>query len=229
MASERLVEEIVGQIKPRVGEYRLEKANAVVQTGPDSNSMSNTAGSKILDQCIFKSFKIVEQEYLDKVRESYALGFGEVAKVGCCALVAIQREKELVVANLGDCRAVLGSANKDSKDQTRAALATRLTSDHNARMPLELLQLQLEHPGEDDVVVCKSPTACYVKGRLQLTRALGDAYLKYPEFNGLVKQHHRGRHIPQPYTAPYVKSVPDVAHFSLSEQDRFLVRDEDRC
>lgn len=62
------------------------------------------------------------------------------------------------------------------------------------------------------------------QGRLQLTRALGDAYLKYPEFNapsGLARSF--GRHIPSPYSPPYVSHVPDVHHINVRPCDKFLV------
>ena len=81
-----------------------------------------------------------------------------------------------------------GSVNDEDK-----WTATRLTSDHNARIPLEYLKLLKEHPGETDIVKCKNPHACYVKGRLQLTRSLGDIYLKYADFNGK-ENSHRSRY-----------------------------------
>ncbi len=61
--------------------------------------------------------------------------------------------------------------------------------------------------------MCKpgNPDACYVKARLQPTRALGDGYLKASEFNappGVPRSH--GRHIRPPYTPPYVSSEPEV-------------------
>ena len=36
------------------------------------------------------------------------VGFGEVAHVGCCAIAAVVTPTAIVVANAGDCRAVLG-------------------------------------------------------------------------------------------------------------------------
>ena len=83
--------------------------------------------------------------------------------------------------------------------------AIPLSLDHNAREPREKARLALEHPGEADVVVCKpqAPTACYVKSRLQPTRAIGDAYLKYKDFN-VEGGRARGRYIRPPYTPPYI-------------------------
>ena len=58
-------------------------------------------------------------------------------------------------------------------------------------------------------------SAWYVKGRLQPTRALGDAYLKHSEFNGPPGLRARGRHIPPPYTPPYISARPDTRALAL--------------
>ena len=117
-----------------------------------------------------------------------------MAKVGSCVLIALKKDDRLIISNCGDCRAVLGSSEHQQQHQQQQQhatdylqkpfYATRINRDHNCRVPYEQLQLQLKHPKEDNLVVCKNSHACYVKGRLQLTRSLGDAYLKYPEFNG---------------------------------------------
>lgn len=126
--------------------------------------------------------------------------------------------------------------------------AVALSEDHNAKLPKEMEALRQAHPGEEDIVRCKNPNACYVKGRLQPTRcvgaspspspppplttiidswihhgfmdssimvrcsSLGDAYLKYPEFNGRPNRSDSsaGRYIPPPYTPPYVTATPEV-------------------
>lgn len=180
-----------------------------------------------LDSCVnmekdlVGAFHVVETTFLDKVSAAFALGFGPLAKVGCCALVCLQRGDRLVLANLGDCRAVLGSSlalvpSSSSSAAQHKYLATRLTHDHNARVALEALHLRRLHHNEPDIIKCKSPTACYVKGRLQLTRALGDCYLKYPEMNAPAFGHRSGgRHIPPPYTPPYVNSMPEVTTVRL--------------
>jgi pyruvate dehydrogenase phosphatase len=208
LAQERLLGEVIKEMEQRL-----------------NTSGGGSITSSITDESILTAFSSVEKEYLRRVKEAYRLGFGEVGKVGACALVALYNNTtgELVLGNAGDCRAVLGSIQENDNDNDNKPyyLASRITHDHNARMPLELLTLQKEHPGEDDVVICKTPHACYVKGRLQLTRALGDAYLKYSEFN--TNGTHRGRHISGLYTPPYVKSTPDIHHVTLSVRDKFVV------
>ena len=86
--------------------------------------------------------------------------------------------------------------------------------------------MKKEHPGEENVFVCKpnNPSACYVKGRLQLTRSIGDAYLKYHEFNAAPESHKSvGRYIPPPYTPPYVSHVPEMHHIEIGKSDKFLI------
>lgn len=101
-----------------------------------------------------------------------------------------------------------------------------MSDDHNAKIPREKARLIAEHPGESDIIRCKSPESCYVKGRLQPTRSLGDFYLKYSEFNGPEYQHgdrSRGRHIPAPYTPPYISATPEIKTHQLTSKDRFLI------
>jgi pyruvate dehydrogenase phosphatase len=157
-----------------------------------------------------RAFQRTDRAFIDKIRAAYDIGFGDVAHVGCCALAAVVMPHAVVVANAGDCRAVVGRV-ADEKDALAASdpnasvaevvvpagsplrprggsvyvSATPLSEDHNARMPRERARLEMAHPGEADIVMCRkdNPNACYVKGRLQPTRALGDAYLKHSEFN----------------------------------------------
>ena len=190
--------------------------------GNEKKPLSEIEINKIIDD----TFDKVENNYLDTVRSSYHLGFGDVASVGSCALVAMKNNSsnKLIVMNLGDCRAVLGSA---SSSGVKEFITTRLTRDHNAREPLEVLRLLKEHPGEtvDMLVRCKNEHACYVKGRLQLTRSFGDAYLKYHEFNRKSSDHRAmGRRIEEPFTPPYVTHKPDIFHINVNEKsDRFVI------
>ncbi len=136
-----------------------------------------------IDVAFNKSFFEIEEQYKRNAAGPFANGVGSVAKVGSCAVVALVIDDHLSVANIGDCRAVLGSVRSDPSSKQERVYALQLTRDHNCREPVEFLKLANEHPGENDIVVCKTSHACYVKGRLQLTRAFGDLYLKYKEFN----------------------------------------------
>lgn len=205
------------------------------------------------------TFVEIEESYISKIRDCYKMGFGDVAKVGSCAIVSVVKDNTLTVANSGDCRVVVGSViAKSNQHQTTTTnadsnlaevngqiyAAYQVNRDHNARSALEQTLLKIAHPNEENIVVCKNSHACYVKGRLQLTRALGDAYLKYAEFNAPATSHRsmyvlsfcitidriipcynfllyiRGRHIPEPYTPPYLTTLPEIYELQLGSNDK---------
>lgn len=177
-----------------------------------------------IGQALIRAYTRVDRAFLAAIKPAFELGFGDVAHVGCCTLTAAILPNAIVVANAGDCRAVLGrlAVNKpppgaradgpgawakSGKMDNLYYSALPLSNDHNAREESEKLRLAKEHPGENDIVVCKAdnPQACYVKGRLQPTRAIGDGYLKDSEFNTPPHTSRQwGRHIRAPYTPPYV-------------------------
>lgn len=164
-----------------------------------------------IDRRISRAFQVMEADVVDKVRPAFNMGFGEVAKVGSCVLLAFKKADRLVIANCGDCRAVLGTridqpattAETTTKTTAQNAtkplpasqvkyVSTRINRDHNARVALEQLRLEQDHEGEPNLYRCKNPHACYVKGRLQLTRSIGDVYLKTADFNGSADKHRSG-------------------------------------
>ena len=178
---------------------------------------------KLVNKAIKESFSAIEAVYVDTIKDSYKLGFGGLASVGSCVLTLMRKGNNVVIANLGDCRAVMGTASEVTINRH---VATRLTRDHNARVALEALLMEWNHPNEDPskLIICKNAHACYVKGRLQLTKALGDLYLKNHEFNAREGMHRSlGRRIPEPYTPPYVGNVPDIFHISIDSNDKFVI------
>lgn len=176
---------------------------------------------------IEKAFNEVEKSFTDVIRSAFQHGFGLVSRVGACALVCVQRQGRLYVANSGDCRAVLGTRAVDADGVALGEyIAVAMSRDHNARIPADQALLRQMHPGESDIIMCKRPSVCYVKGRLQPTRSFGDAYLKYKEFNGppyVDGDRSRGRHVPEPYTPPYITHVPEIISRPVSEHDEFII------
>ncbi|TVU00996.1 hypothetical protein EJB05_53555, partial [Eragrostis curvula] len=84
---------------------------------------------------------------------------------GACAATAVVKDGELYVANVGDCRAVLGS---------HGGVATALTSDHTAGREDE--RCRIESSG--GYVSCGSSGVWRVQDCLAVTRAFGDASMK---------------------------------------------------
>ena len=73
--------------------------------------------------------------------------------------------------------------------------------------------MKAEYKNETDIFVCKrgDPKACYVKGGLMPTRALGDLRLKMSEFNFHNFSRDLGYRNPIPnFNGPYITHEPDV-------------------
>jgi serine/threonine protein phosphatase PrpC len=97
-------------------------------------------------------------------RESYfeISGRKEFEMVGCCALSFFIREKELFVANAGDCRMVMIFKNR----------AEQITTDHRLTVIEEMERIQ-DAGGE-----IRCGYACRGNDGLAPTRTLGDNYFK---------------------------------------------------
>ena len=99
-----------------------------------------------------------------------------MARAGSCALVCVVCNNKVYTANAGDSLGIIVS--KDSSNRMGYIEVNRELNANNAE---ERARLKKLFPAEDDIVICKrdNNTACYVKGRLQPTRSLGDLRLKY--------------------------------------------------
>ena len=104
----------------------------------------------------------------------------------------------------------------------------KVSKTFNANKKYEQERLKKEHPGEEDIVICKrgGEGACYVKGGLMPSRAFGDLRLKHPEFNFHNYPPEHGYRQPirkDNYSGNYISHIPEVQVFDLTEEDRFLV------
>jgi len=70
----------------------------------------------------------------------------------------------------------------------------------------------------------KSPKACWVKGRLQPTRSLGDFYLKHKEFTiSPFVEDKEYRKTFKTFNGPYINYLPEIKIYNLEKNDRFIV------
>ena len=82
-------------------------------------------------------------------------------------------------------------------------------------------------PKEEDIFICKRPNnkSCYVKGRLQPTRSIGDLRLKMKEFNN--PQNFSKEFDYQPpvknYTGNYISPEPEIKIIPLNKQQKWVV------
>ncbi|KAF8810039.1 protein serine/threonine phosphatase 2C [Phlegmacium glaucopus] len=137
---------------------------------------------------------------------------------GTTALVALvdPDHKDLWVANLGDCQAILVSPGQDAKDWNIEVL----TVTHNGDNDAEVARVHKSHPGEPECVVDRR-----VLGALAPTRCFGDIPFKqYPAFTRRILYNlFPGFHNTSPWeeflvrnlTPPYITADPEITHRRL--------------
>ena len=116
----------------------------------------------------------------------------------------------MYVANAGDCKGVL--LKRDPKNPEEY-IPINISKTFSTNKKYEQSRLQKEFPKEKDVFVCKrgNPKACYVKGGLMPSRAIGDFRLKYGEFNFHNYTREQGyRNSISTFTGPYLTHKPDI-------------------
>ncbi|KAL2330120.1 hypothetical protein Fmac_017701 [Flemingia macrophylla] len=164
---------------------------------------------------ICRSIQATEEGFMSLVARQWSMK-PQIASVGSCCLVGLICNGTLYIANLGDSRAVLGRAVK----ATGEVLAMQLSSEHNASIESVRHELQSLHPDDPNIVVLKH-NVWRVKGLIQVSRSIGDAYLKKPEFNReplYVKFRLR-----EPFKRPILSSEPSITVHQLLPHDKFVI------
>ncbi|KAI5314789.1 hypothetical protein PRUPE_8G139700 [Prunus persica] len=166
---------------------------------------------------IKKAFSATEDEFLRLVKRSLPV-MPQIASVGSCCLVGAISDDVLYVANLGDSRAVLGRRVSESKRS--AVVAERLSTDHNVGDEQVRKEVEALHPDDAHVVVY-TRGVWRIKGIIQVSRSIGDVYLKKPEFNrDPIYQQFLN---PVPMKRPVMTAEPSIITRNLKPQDSFLI------
>lgn len=97
----------------------------------------------------------------------------------------------------------------------------------NADNPEEQQRLKKAFPNEEDIFVCKRPNnrSCYVKGRLQPTRSIGDLRLKLPDFNnpkGLSREFQFQPPL-KTFTGNYISADPEIKIIPLNKKQKWAI------
>ncbi|KAL5223290.1 hypothetical protein ABZP36_028003 [Zizania latifolia] len=164
---------------------------------------------------IRKSYASTEEGFLNLVRKQWLIK-PQLASVGSCCLVGIIHEGVLYVANTGDSRAVLGRVERGVRD----VKAVQLSAEHNASIESVRKELRQLHPDDPRIVVLKH-NVWRVKGLIQVSRTLGDAYLKSTEFN---REPLLARfRLPEPFHKPILCPEPSIEARRLSAEDQFVI------
>ncbi|XP_043701283.1 probable protein phosphatase 2C 38 [Telopea speciosissima] len=164
---------------------------------------------------ISKAFSTTEDEFLSFVKKQWQNN-PQIASVGSCCLVGIICNGLLYIANAGDSRAVLGR----SEMATKEVRAMQLSTEHNASIESVREELHLLHPDDSQIVVLKHKV-WRVKGIIQVSRSIGDAYLKRTEFNRepLLSRFR----LPKPFHKPILSAEPSILVQKVHPQDQFLI------
>uniref|UniRef100_A0A6P3ZFG4 protein-serine/threonine phosphatase n=1 Tax=Ziziphus jujuba TaxID=326968 RepID=A0A6P3ZFG4_ZIZJJ len=164
---------------------------------------------------INKAFLATEEEFLSLVKKQWLIK-PLLASVGSCCLVGIICSGLLYIANAGDSRVVLGRLEKEVKQ----VKAVQLSYEHNASMESVREELHSLHPNDPQIVVLKHKV-WRVKGLIQVSRSIGDAYLKQAEFN---KEPLLAKfRLPEPFQKPILKAEPTISVQKLYPEDQFLI------
>lgn len=156
---------------------------------------------------IKKAFNATEEEFIQLVKHSW-MSKPKIASVGSCCLLGAITEDTMYVANLGDSRAVLGRKGLDGR-----AVAERLTSDHNVAVEEIRKEVAENHPDDSHIVVYNRGV-WRIKGIIQVSRSIGDIYLKNPEFSRVASV---------PLKRAVLTAEPSVKMRTLKPNDMFLI------
>ncbi|PSS32617.1 Protein like [Actinidia chinensis var. chinensis] len=167
------------------------------------------------EEVIKRAFLATEEQFLSIVKKHW-LSMPQIASVGSCCLVGIICGGLLYIANAGDSRVVLGTLEKAVKEME----AVQLSAEHNANLETEREELHMLHLDDPQIVVLKHKV-WRVKGIIQVSRSIGDAYLKNAEFNRepLLPKFR----LPEPFDKPILKAEPTILMHELHPEDQFLI------
>lgn len=158
---------------------------------------------------IKKAFSATEEEFHQLVRREMPVR-PQMASVGSCCLVGAISNNELYVANLGDSRVVLGRRTTNGRNES--VVAVRLSNDHNVANEEVRKEVEALHP-EPIVVHCQG--VWRINGIIQVSRSIGDVYLKKPQFSK--------DPLFQQSKAPVLSAEPAVISRKLEPRDLFLI------
>ncbi|GAB4848431.1 hypothetical protein Ancab_003128 [Ancistrocladus abbreviatus] len=166
-------------------------------------------------EVIKKAFQATEEGFFSLVAKQWPMK-PQLAAVGSCCLVGVICGGTLYIANCGDSRAVLGRTVK----ATGEVLAIQLSAEHNVCIESVRQEMHSLHPDDSQIVVLKH-NVWRVKGLIQVSRSIGDAYLKKAEYNR--EPLYAKFRLREPFKRPILSSEPSVSVHELQPPDQFLI------
>ncbi|KAK3193515.1 hypothetical protein Dsin_024825 [Dipteronia sinensis] len=164
---------------------------------------------------IRKAYQATEEGFMSIVTKQWLMK-PQIAAVGSCCLVGVICNGTLYIANCGDSRAVLGRVVK----ATGEVLAIQLSAEHNACIESIRQELKSLHPDDPHIVVLKH-NVWRVKGLIQVSRSIGDVYLKKAEFNR--EPLYAKFRLREPLKRQILSADPSISVHQLQPHDQFLI------
>ncbi|XP_010548248.1 PREDICTED: probable protein phosphatase 2C 46 [Tarenaya hassleriana] len=164
---------------------------------------------------IKKAYQATEEGFLSVVTKLWPVN-PQIAAVGSCCLVGVVCNGTLYVANVGDSRAVLGRLMK----ATGEIIAIQLSSEHNVALESVRQEMHSLHPDDSHIVVLKH-NVWRVKGLIQVSRSIGDVYLKKAEFNR--EPLYAKFRLREPFKRQILSSEPSISVHEIQPQDQFVI------
>ncbi|KAK8504993.1 hypothetical protein V6N13_022839 [Hibiscus sabdariffa] len=166
-------------------------------------------------ETIQRAFRQTEEGFTALVSESWSTR-PNMATVGTCCLVGVIHQQTLFIANLGDSRVVLGK----KVGNTGGVAAMQLSTEHNANIAGIRQELKELHPHDPQIVVLKHGV-WRVKGIIQVSRSIGDVYMKHARYN---REPINGKfRLPEPMHMPILSASPTIISHALQPNDSFLI------
>ncbi|KAK8365590.1 hypothetical protein V6Z12_A02G066100 [Gossypium hirsutum] len=166
-------------------------------------------------ETIQRAFRQTEEGFTTLVSELWG-SRPNMATVGTCCLVGVIYQQTLFIASLGDSRVVLGK----KVGNTGGIAAMQLSTEHNANIEAIRHELKELHPNDRQIVVLKHGV-WRVKGIIQVSRSIGDLYMKHAQYNR--EPINAKFRLPEPMNMPLLSANPTIISHPLHPSDSFLI------
>ncbi|KAB2040238.1 hypothetical protein ES319_D02G069100v1 [Gossypium barbadense] len=166
-------------------------------------------------ETIQRAFRQTEEGFTTLVSELWG-SRPSMATVGTCCLVGVIYQQTLFIASLGDSRVVLGK----KVGNTGGMAAMQLSTEHNANIEAIRHELKELHPNDPQIVVLKHGV-WRVKGIIQVSRSIGDLYMKHAQYNR--EPINAKFRLPEPMNMPLLSANPTIISHPLHPSDSFLI------
>jgi pyruvate dehydrogenase phosphatase len=207
-------------LKEQIPNWLMDKVISKMATWNKNDNYVNKVSEGITNTLLQLDHYFVNQRIYTQTGE-LNLENVDAAYNGAVAIVGILdlKNKDLFVANVGDCRGVLGRLKKSNNWET-----VELSEDHTFLNLKELARVIKDHPLEGATIGWRDR----YMATLQPTRAFGDAWLKWPrDFQtsllDIMPQGFKLRNVPDYHTPPYPTALAEVTHTKLTKEDKFIV------